>query len=182
MARGFGTQAIGLFIIAVGVVLLLNAVGVNVRVGSVLGFMFAALVIVVGLALLRRSRRPVRPTFQDRFFGDLRVTEGWTGADATYQVGVGELVLDLTRAQPSEGERAIEVNVVVGRAEVIAPKDLALAVDAEVTVGAARLPGQETGGFMRRLTYTSAGYATAARKVRLNADVTVGELVVRQEG
>ena len=180
MTRSFWPKAIGILVIAVGVVLLLNAVGV--RLGNVLGVMFAALIIVVGLALLRRSRRPVRPTFQDRFFGELRVTDGWTGADATYQVGVGELVLDLTKAQPSEGERAIEVNVVVGRAEVIVPKDLALAVEAEVTVGAARVLGQESGGLMRRLTSTSPDYATATRKVRLNADVTVGELVVRQAG
>ena len=180
MGRSFWPQAVGILVIVVGVVLLLNAVGVHV--GNVLGVLFAALVIVVGLALLRRSRRPVRPTFQDRFFGNLRVTEGWTGADATYQVGAGELVLDLTKAPASEGERAIEVNVVVGRAEVIVPKDLALTVDAEVIVGAARVPGQQSGGLMRRLTYASPDYATATRRVRLNVDVTVGELVVRQAG
>lgn len=179
MSRGFWRPALAVFIIAVGVVLLLNALGVGVDVGDILLAILAVFVILVGLSLLRRSRRPVRQAFVDRFVGELRVATPATLEDATYQVTFGELLLDLTKSQVPQGERAIQASVVAGRLEVLAPKDLALSLDAEVTVGSVRVFDRESAGFFRTMTYASPDYATAARKVRLEADVTMGELVVR---
>ncbi|MBM3946376.1 MAG: hypothetical protein FJ315_03105 [SAR202 cluster bacterium] len=180
MGSRFWRTAVAAFIIAVGVVLLLNALGVNVDVGDILLGILAIFVILVGLALLRRSRRPMRAAFEDRFAGEMRVATPDTLADATYQVTFGELVLDLTKSHAPDGERTIVAGVVVGRLKVIVPKDLALNVDAEVTVGSVRVFDRESGGLFRVVTYTTPGYSDADQKVGLDVEVTVGELVVKR--
>ena len=55
MNKSFWPQTIGILVIIVGVLLLLDAVGV--RVGNVLGVLFAALVIILGVGMLLGGRR-----------------------------------------------------------------------------------------------------------------------------
>ena len=181
MGSGFWRPVVAVFLIILGVLLLLQALGITrVSVGDVFLAVVAVLAVLVGLAMLRRSRRRVHGAFHDRFFGTIRVGDDWQGGAATYQLGVGEMVLDLRRANLPEGEHRLDVNGLVGKLEVLAPQDLALSVDAEVTVGSVHLLGQTAQGFLRSLTHTSPDYANAKRKLRLNAELAIGEIDVHR--
>ncbi|MSQ11275.1 MAG: hypothetical protein EXR48_01025 [Dehalococcoidia bacterium] len=175
----FWQQSVAIILIALGVALLLDALDVlDVSAGDVVLVLLALVAIPVGLSMFRRARHPMHGVFHDRFFGRLYVGEGWRADAATLRTGFGELVLDLTRADVPEGEHAIDAQGLVGGLEVIVPRDLALSVDAEVILGAIHVLGRSADGLARVLTFTSPDYATASRKVRLNAELAIGELQV----
>jgi lia operon protein LiaF len=168
-------------LIIVGVVLLLNTLGIaSIDPGDVIGVAFAVLLILLGVALLRRSRRTRSGVQFDHFTGSERVGAGWDGGDASYQMGFGELIVDLSAGKPQDGEHTLTVNGLIGRLEVILSKDVAVSAKADVMAGSARIADKESGGLVRTLSWESPGYAAAVAKLRLDIELTIGEVVVRQ--
>jgi predicted membrane protein len=119
-------------------------------------------------------------------FGDPRhVPRSVAEVDDEYRLIAGELVLDLSQLELSDGEALdIEASVVFGRLEVIIPPDLNVDVVAKVDAGEMFLDGSRgsrtgSGGFdniniERTIDYEGSG------QVDLEVHVGFGELVVHQ--
>ncbi|MBI4337806.1 MAG: cell wall-active antibiotics response protein [Chloroflexi bacterium] len=176
----FWVQLLAIFLIALGVVLLLNSLGIRlVSVGDVVLGTLAVLLIIAGVYLLRRSRRVRREPFYDIFLGRLQWPEpGWQVQETVFNLGIGELVVDLTKAVVPEGEHRLSLDCLIGQIRVLAPQGLALSVHAQVTLGTVVALGQRAEGVARTLEVATPGYQESPRRVTIDASLVIGEVRV----
>src|SRR5215208_983823 len=64
----------------------------------------------------------------------------------TYQLGMGELVLDLRQTDLPPGDVSLGIDLGVGEARLIVPDDVCVATDAQVGIGAVRTFDRHNGG------------------------------------
>ncbi|CAG0986860.1 Protein LiaF [Anaerolineae bacterium] len=92
--------------------------------------------------------------------------------------GIGEFNLDLTRATIPDGESTVKVSNGMGELNVIVPRDLAVRVQANSGMGDVELFDQRESGISPHLGFQSDDYATASRKLNLQANVGMGKVRV----
>lgn len=101
-------------------------------------------------------------------------------ANNRYQLGIGELTVDLTRA-PIDGRTTVRANVGVGRMLVVVPQGVAFRVVVDAKFGSAKVLGERLDVRGRASdTYETDDYATATTRVLLLLDIGVGEIEVQQ--
>jgi phage shock protein PspC (stress-responsive transcriptional regulator) len=90
-----------------------------------------------------------------------------------YEVGVGELEVDLRDADLPAGDRPLEIDVGVGEARLIVPEDVCVVTDADVGAGVIRIFDRDSGGVdVDFLEENNAGPETT--RLMVNADVGLG--------
>ena len=93
-----------------------------------------------------------------------------------YEVGLGEVDLDLSRLDFTGQERSLNVEVGLGKAKVILPRAVSVEVRGEVGAGKAGVLGRDIEGFDTRIEQDDAG--AGAGKLRLELEVGLGEVEV----
>lgn len=97
-----------------------------------------------------------------------------------YELGIGELVVDLRDAKLPPGDRHIEVDVGVGHAVVLVPRNVCVTTDAQVGVGAVDAFDSENGGI--DVQHTDARTAPPGTpRIVLHSDLGVGMLDVHHD-
>jgi phage shock protein PspC (stress-responsive transcriptional regulator) len=94
-----------------------------------------------------------------------------------YELGIGELVVDLRGASLPSGDVPLSLDVGIGEAQLIVPEDVCVATSADVGVGNVSLFGRDNGGIDLDFDERPQAGADATRVV-LDADVGLGELLV----
>lgn len=164
--------AIGLLLIGIGCVIALDA-------GHSHGLLVALAVV---LSLAGAAATWVDTDLLGGGIGD-RVETPVSQADVRggYELGIGQLTLDLTALQPAAGVSPVpvEADVGIGQLVVIVPQDANVDVVAHVAVGNIDAPGVSKGGFDIDGRSELAGTGT---RIRLDANVGVGEVQVVRGG
>lgn len=181
--RTLWTEVVGLLVLGLGIVLLLNALGITrVSTGDFVAGVLAVLLILIGVHLLRRSRKARKEPLRDVFLGNLRLEEpGWEVTDTTFQLGIGQVFVDLTRAHIREGEHTLRFDGLVGQVHVVAPLEVSLSAQGRVTIGALAILGERAEGFGRYLATSSPDYASTPRRLKIEASLLVGEIRVEHQ-
>jgi phage shock protein PspC (stress-responsive transcriptional regulator) len=97
-----------------------------------------------------------------------------------YELGIGELEVDLRDTDLPAGDVPLEVDVGIGDVQVIVPDDVCVAADAEVGMGNVDLFGTDRGGV--DVDFEDAPDAKpATTRLLLKAEVGLGEVQVRDE-
>jgi phage shock protein PspC (stress-responsive transcriptional regulator) len=99
----------------------------------------------------------------------------------TYELGMGELVLDLRTTELPPGDTPIELDLGVGEARVIVPRDVCVATDAHVGVGELRTFQRNNEGIDVDLEDLPDARPRVTR-VLLKADLGVGSLRIGHSG
>jgi lia operon protein LiaF len=115
--------------------------------------------------------------------GDRRVNfSGKEVRDLQLSHGLGDFEMDFASAVFPEGTAHVRASHGLGDLKIWVPKDLPVRVTARAGLGDVKVFGQKDDGFGPHLDYTSPDYATATRKLDLEASVGLGEVNVRQVG
>ena len=94
-----------------------------------------------------------------------------------YELGVGDLVVDLRETDLPAGDVPLEMDVGVGEAMVIVPEDVCVATNADVGIGNVRTFGHDNGGIDVDFE-DSPDAAPDVTRVVLDADVGLGQVRV----
>jgi hypothetical protein len=94
-----------------------------------------------------------------------------------YDVGIGQLVVDLRETDLPKGDVPLDVEVGIGEALVIVPDDVCVATDADVGMGNVALFGRDHGGIDVKYEDAPDAKPTATRLL-LHADVGMGQVRV----
>jgi phage shock protein PspC (stress-responsive transcriptional regulator) len=98
-----------------------------------------------------------------------------------YELGMGELVVDLRQTDLPPGDVPLEVDLGIGEARVIVPADVCVATDAQVGIGEVRAFTRENGGIDVDVDDLPDAAADATRLL-VKADVGVGSLRIGHSG
>lgn len=94
-----------------------------------------------------------------------------------YELGMGELVIDLRDTELPSGDVPVEVDLGIGSARVLVPDDVCVAADAEIGMGEVRVLGRRNDGV--DVHYEEAPVAASeVTRLVLDAEVGIGELRV----
>ena len=160
--------------------------GGGLLMASLLRINFWAICFPMGLILLGVlflvARRPLVGVTADsglHFVGDIVRSGEWSVKNEEFWLFAGDVRLDMTRAQFPAGETVIRINGFVGDVDVFAPADVGVAVSALGFVTTTELNTQRTERFLSGAQLSTADYATAERKLRLETVFFVGDVNVK---
>ncbi|MGD8191992.1 cell wall-active antibiotics response protein LiaF [Brevibacillus ginsengisoli] len=93
--------------------------------------------------------------------------------------GIGDVIIDLSRALIQEEEAFLVINGWVGGITIYVPVDLPVSVSAEVTIGDMEVFGHRQGGLNRHAVLTAENYDEAPRKVKIIVSLIIGDIDVK---
>jgi hypothetical protein len=97
-----------------------------------------------------------------------------------YQLGMGELVVDLRDAKLPAGDTPLDLDVGIGAARLVVPENVCVASAAEVGIGGVDVFGRDNGGV--DLDWEDRPRAASGRsRVVVDAEIGVGALLVRHD-
>jgi hypothetical protein len=100
--------------------------------------------------------------------------------DDSYELGIGELVIDLRETDLPAGDVPLRVDLGIGETRVIVPEDVCVATSADVGVGNVRFFGRDTGGI--DVDFEEAPDSDpATTRLLLDAEVGVGQVRVSDD-
>ena len=180
MTRWSSTQVFfALILIVLGALLLLGNLGLFALNWNLL---WPVILILFGLWLVWRAfvpRSQYRGSYDYWGFGDYAPDlSGREIRGSTFSHGFGDFDLDLTRAVIPDGESFVRASHGFGDLTVVVPRDLAVRVHATAGMGDVSVFGDHAGGISPVRTFQSDDYASAARKVNLDASVGFGDVKV----
>ena len=202
MARSRG-KWLGFSLIIIGVIFLLDSTG-TLEVGDIIRTYWPLLLVLWGLAMLtrpgfRRSRAPEGPAPErivvpgsgptregeslesSNVFGDVDIlvtSPSFKGGTAT--TVFGDISVDCRQGGLADGEHKLTVGGVFGDVRVILPPGLALDVTARVFLGDASVLDQKRSGVSASLRYTTPGFDTAPKRLRVSVSQVFGDIDVLQ--
>jgi len=201
MARSRG-RWLGFVLIIVGVIFLLDSTGI-VEMGDLMSTYWPLLLVLWGLLLLRRPgafrRRdaaspPVVPPGSgsgaahageslggSSVFGDVDIlvtSPAFTGGSVT--TVFGDIRVDCHQGGLAGGEHHLSVSGIFGDATVIVPPGAALDVTAHSLAGDVSVLDQKRSGFSPSIRFTTPGFNSASKRLRLTVSQVFGDIDVRQ--
>ncbi len=99
----------------------------------------------------------------------------------TYELGMGELIVDLRQTDLPPGDVPLAVDVGVGEARVIVPEDVCVATDAEVGIGEVRSFDRRHGGVDVDVDDLPSA-APDVTRLLVKADIGIGALRIGRSG
>jgi lia operon protein LiaF len=193
---------LGFSLIIVGTVFLLDSTG-TFDIGDLIWTYWPLLLVLWGLAMLmrpgfRRTRAPFGQasagivqgagnTHQgesiesSNVFGDVdvRVTSpSFTGGSAT--TVFGDVSVDCRQGGLADGEHRLTVSGVFGDSRVIVPPGIALDITAHALLGDASVLDQKRGGISASVRYTTPGFDSAPKRLRISVSQVFGDIDVHQ--
>ncbi len=172
MAAGVGGQtAAAASVVGAGAVLVIGAF-----VGRVRWVILPALALALGVGMISASGVSLEGGFGDR---DYRPASA-AAIEDNYELGAGQMVLDLRNAKLPRGDTPLSMRVGMGEAVLVVPKDVCVASKADVGAGAIDVFGDTNAGV--NLDWRNRPQAPRrGRRVVVDADVGFGVLLVRHD-
>ena len=121
--------------------------------------------------------------FKEQFVGELRLGDKpWAPEGGDYSVNIGDMNVNFTTAILPDGETVFHLNGWVGNMDIILPEELAVDIDATVNVGSVEFFGEEeqSGISRNNIKFRSDDYGAAAKKIRIVANLNIGEISVKR--
>jgi hypothetical protein len=113
------------------------------------------------------------------FVGDIVRGGEWTVKNEEFYMFVGNMRLDMSRAQFPSGETTIYLNAFVVDIDVNMPSDVAVSLSLTSFAADAELNSQHVERFLSGVQMSTPDYATAERKLRLVTTCFVGDVNVK---
>lgn len=106
--------------------------------------------------------------------------ETFAALQSSYELGMGELDLDLTAVTLPAGTTPVDANVGVGSLVITVPRNVALEIDAQAGIGEVNVFGRRDDGIDAHRTLSFAGSTPDAPVLEVEADVGIGNIEVRR--
>jgi hypothetical protein len=201
MARSRG-KWLGISLIIIGIIFLLDSTG-TFDIGDLIRTYWPLLLVLWGFAILTRpgfrrrgaapgpraagtvagagSTDPAESLQSSNVFGDvdIRVTSpSFRGGSAT--TVFGDIMVDCHQGGLADGEHRLTVSGVFGDSRVIVPPGVALDITAHALVGDTSVLDQKRGGISAAVRYTTPGFDSAPKRLRVSVSQVFGDIDVRQ--
>ena len=182
---GAARLALGVGLVGLGVATLLSGMGlIDFSLGHVLSSYWPVVLIGLGALLLFRSNRARAEAaadhdriVHDSIIGDFKLRQpAWRLRDVRATTVIGDMKIDLSKATIPDGESVLDLRAIIGDVEVAAPPGLPVALDVNGGLVSLDYFGTRHNVILRCHVETPSDYADAPRRVRVRAELAIGEL------
>lgn len=176
VAVAFGAALGGGAVIAGLVIALGGALVISSFLGGRRWLVLPALVIAIPLGFVAAAGLDVNGGVGERDYQPTTVSELADG----YQLGIGQMRLDLTRVDLPPGRTPLKLDMGIGSVRLFVPDDVCVASDVRVGAGYARVLDRDNGGLdvdWRQSPVEGAG----VKRLVIHGDVGIGEIQVVNE-
>lgn len=151
-SRSFGSVAVSLLVVALGVILLGNSLQLfSVRLDRVFDLFWPLLIIVIGLSIFLGQSIPGKTNWAV-LGGIERGKHGnWELASGSYIALLGGVELDLRNAVIPDGETILDLTAIMGGIDVRVPSGLNVIADGFAVLGGVEILGRNSGGIIGSL-------------------------------
>ena len=168
---------VGVAIIVIGLIALIGNI-FDVDLGR---FLCPTILILLGMWLLVRPRMVRAGTaFTTKLLGDVRRSGEWQVVEEEITLGVGEIELDMARANIPTGETCIRAFGFVNNIKLIVPESVGVIVSSMAFLTEAQVFGQKHTRFFAASQFASEDYETAERQVHLDLSYFVTDVKVKR--
>jgi hypothetical protein len=155
----------------------------NLDIGPNIPFGPLALIALGVYVLLRSTRWSGRSSLAqsaaNRLFGTVRLNQpGWQPTNDDIFTIIGDVRIDLRQAVIPDGETTLRVRCIIGDIRILVPIGIGVSASASGIIGDQRILDQRRDGLFVDLAVTSPDYATATRKVRIEASYVIGDVSI----
>ena len=193
---------LGFSLIIIGIIFLFDSTG-TFDVGDLIRTYWPLLLVLWGFTLLTRTgfRRPLAAAGSapagsvpgagntnqaeslksSNVFGDVDIcitSPSFKGGSAT--TVFGDISVDCHQGGLADGEHSLSVSGVFGDSRVIVPPGVALDITAHALLGDASVLDQKRGGISASVRYTTPGFESAPKRLRVNVSQVFGDIDVRR--
>jgi lia operon protein LiaF len=119
------------------------------------------------------------------FIGDIHIGHDyWDLKPLNISHFIGDTVLDLTKAQVSNGETKIHISSFIGDVKVYVPNDYEVGVQvvSSAFIGDVKILGQKEGGLFTNINIQSPSYKESDKKIKLIVSTFIGDVRVTKVG
>ena len=209
MARRHHTHIGGLILVVIGVILLLDNLGIA-DLSEILHTYWPLFIVLIGVSLVLRrsdsrwkdwdrtsdnqtpptqSARPWEPNMKQNS-GD-RISESTVFGDMNLHVTsknfqggdvsavFGDVDVDMADAELPPGEHTLKVHTVFGSTRLYVPRNIGVIAVADSTFGDVRIFDQVRDGIFQKAEFKSEGYDTAEKRLRIEIAQIFGDVKVR---
>lgn len=156
-------------------------IGVAIAVGAMTQRRVGGLVFLGLILLLGFSAAAATPVSISSGVGEKRETPPAVSAlEPDYELGIGELNLDLAALTLPPGTTSFDASVGVGNLVITVPHDVALEIDAQAGVGDVTVLGEHEDGVDAQRTFSIPGSTPDAPVLDIEADIGIGNIEVRR--
>ena len=156
-------------------------VGVTIAVGAMTqrrvgGLVFLGLVLLAAFGVAAAT-----PVSISSGVGEKKEQPATVAAlESSYELGMGELDLDLGAVTLPAGTTPVDASVGIGSLVITVPEDVALEIDAQAGVGEINVLGERDDGINAHRTFSFAGSTPDAPVLEVEADVGIGNIEVQR--
>lgn len=123
--------------------------------------------------------RFLTPQKKHSLIGNCFLTDSrWELKDMDIWYGLGEVKIDLSRANISEQKSTLLINGWIGDVDIYVPYDLDVTIIARVSIGEIEIFGNKEGGINQTTTVETANYRTAVKRVEIVINLFIGDIDV----
>jgi predicted membrane protein len=165
----------GVILVVLGLLALIsNLTGIDFG-----AFCFPTVLILLGVWVLLRPRM-VRGDREIHFqlLGDVKRMSDWTVQKEEIWSFIGDIDLDLGRAQVPPGETGIHAYNFIGDVEIYVPAGVGLMLVADGFLNSIKWMGAKQDNFFTSSQLTTPGYEQAERRVRVEVTSFIGDIKV----
>ncbi len=184
----------GGILIVLGIVFLLGRLDI-VDVGDIFSTFWPLILIGIGLKMIWDRKKAGEdgsrtdgeiisedgPIQRSKTFGDLSLkVDSKAFEGGSISTTIGDLKIDLSKANIRSGEKTLRLNGVIGDIKVSVPKTLKVSVNANTTIGDLNIIDAKKDGFGVSQQYKSPGYEAAKKKLVISVSQGVGDISIKQ--
>ena len=175
--RHQGQFYLGITIVAAGVLLLLANI-FNINLGILC---WPTAFILLGVFLILRPKM-VQPGTEmtQKFLGEVERSGSWQVVDEEFWYFVGDLELDMTKADIPDGVTNLRAFGFVGDIDLLVPADVGVQLTSTALVSDVSLPESHEETILSPVTLQTSNYKLADRKINLKTTFFVGDVKIRQ--
>jgi predicted membrane protein len=184
--KSFWVILFGLFLIAIGILALLDSLEV-VSFWPALGKLWPLILIALGIWLLFKRgyfHKDVTVHIQEgkkhtKAFGDLKIdSSGIDPHGMDVEMGFGDLEVNLTKANFSDRENVIHLALGFGDVKVWIPSDVKALISASCGAGEIDVLGKREEGLGNKVDHQDEGYDSAQKKLKIMAKLGFGDMKI----
>jgi lia operon protein LiaF len=189
---GAARLTLGVVLLVIGALNIVDGIGLfDFSFGNLIGQFWPLILIALGFALLQESRTREAERrgdgeriHHDTILGDLKLTDpNWPLRDLTASTVIGDMQIDLSRAQIPAGETRIELRAVIGDIDIWVPQGLPLALEVQwAGVVTLNRYGHRQDLILRRESDAPPDFESAPRRVRVRVNLVIGDLSLTRAG